>query len=251
MSSTLSAAASASRGRTLAGSTARCSWPVGTLWTRRLALQGHSCLRARRARHGRRGSPDGRGVRNDFAVGAQRSSAARPMTTRSATEPFGAREGRTMRRMVTSASTGSPFLSKRMSPRMPFSTRVLNNSLVTEARVPSERAIASSRISADWAAKAVKSWPGSPVRASRSCMNRFPAGGSSEGSASLKAKYTPRAAGPACAKLGWKSSCPISVTRRPRRARRSRSSAGVVLDGQAASMTASAPVAAIRRASCS
>ena len=59
-----------------------------------------------------------------------------------------AARGPTARKKLTGPSTRSPFSSKRMSPRMPSSTMVRRSSAFTDARVPSERAIASSRISA-------------------------------------------------------------------------------------------------------
>jgi len=67
----------------------------------------------------------------------------RMRTTRSTTKsPW------TTRRIVMVPSTRSPFRSNAMSPRMPFWTRVWRTCSVTDLRVPSERAIASRRISA-------------------------------------------------------------------------------------------------------
>jgi hypothetical protein len=57
-----------------------------------------------------------------------------------------------MRMTVSGPSTTSPLRSKLTSPSSPSSIRVRRSSPVIDGRVPSERSIASSRISAAWAA---------------------------------------------------------------------------------------------------
>lgn len=78
------------------------------------ASRGDTCSEARRAAHDRRGSPDGRGILNGFAVGSQRSSADRPIATRSETRPSGgAGEGRTMRQTTPCAGKSSGVTGRR------------------------------------------------------------------------------------------------------------------------------------------
>src|SRR5918992_559591 len=121
------------------------------------------------------------------------------------------------------AGVMSPWRSSSKSPRRPSFTSLVRSSLSTEARVPSERAMASSTTSV--ACAAVRTPKTGVSRVPKSRAKRRPAGlpSRSAGGTSVVLRYKPCAPGPACSSrygTGPRFSMPIITTRGPRRARR-------------------------------
>ena len=84
---------------------------------------------------------------------------------------------RSMRYIVTPPAVVLPFASSSKLPRMPSLTRVRNRFLVTDARVPSEAAIASSSTSVAWAMAAEGGAACLSIACSKASTKRRPAGG--------------------------------------------------------------------------
>ena len=132
---------------------------------------------------------------------------------------------------------------------MPLEIRVSNNRRVTDARVPSERAIASSRTSIAWAELSAKRVGISPNFFANAAANRFPAAPSRSpmGPGWLISK--PSALAPFSTAVSVSKPSATNWTLGPRRARRSRRSWTAPGANPPVMKTPSVPVRATRAAS--